>query len=91
MWNVLGPSKRLLVDLGDNPYYNLGLVNYGLGLLNLYDMDYFPLSKELTSRSLLCRLRRWREALEFLRYILLYKILKRKLITRLLWPVSKMV
>ena len=91
MWNVLGPSKRLLVDLGENQHENLGLVNYGLGLLNLYDMDYFPLSKELTSRSLLCRLRRWREALEFLRYILFYKIFKRKLVTRLLWPVPKLI
>ena len=91
MWNVLGPSKRLLVDLRSNHKKRLKTVTYGLGLLNLYDMDYFPLSKELTSRSFVSRLRRWREALEFARYVFLYTILRRRLVTRDLWPIHNAI
>ena len=91
MWNVLGPSKRLLVDLRNNHKKRLNTVVYGLELLNLYDMDYFPLSKELTSRALTSRMRRWREALEFLRYIFIYRICGNRLITRNLWPINNAI
>jgi UDP-MurNAc hydroxylase len=68
MFSVWSASKRLSIRLPNAAA--LGTVNRWLTVLDLYELDMLPISRNLSLRALGIRLRRWREPVEVLRLLL---------------------
>jgi UDP-MurNAc hydroxylase len=83
LFSTWGASKRLKIRVYSTSKSQT--VGNFLGLLDMYENDYFPL---LSWRMIRTSLPRWREAAEFLRYVLLYKVLRRKFSIKDLYPVE---
>jgi len=89
MFSVWTASKRLKIVMGQNQ--TLADVSLLFYLLDLYEIDVFPLWRNLSWRSLSMRVRRWREAIEFLRMIYRLKIRRQPLKVAELYPMPQTV
>ncbi len=74
MFSVWGSSKRLKIYFRDD---NLISANVLFMLLEGYELDLLPLTKNFSARHLTIYLRRWREFLEFIRVIVKMKLFRR--------------
>jgi UDP-MurNAc hydroxylase len=77
MFSVWGASKRLEIEMR-NP--SLTKLNAFFGALDFYENEGFPLRRNFEVRNLSIWLRRWREGLEAVRLVFLYKVLGRKFV-----------
>jgi len=76
MFSVWSASKRLRIHL---PEPNaLAKMSSWFTLLDFYEVDMLPLHKNLTSRALEIRLRRWREPVEVARILFRRLVLRRR-------------
>ncbi len=87
MFSVWTASKRLKILLEKDE--NLSDLKLFFTLLDLFESDCLPLYKNFSVRSLGVRIRRWREAVEFLCLAFTTKILKRPLVVSDLYPVER--
>jgi hypothetical protein len=76
MFSVWGPSKRLKVILPAARF--LSAASLWFTVLDLYELEVFPLRNNFSLRSLGIRLRRWREAVEVARILLRRFVLGRR-------------
>jgi UDP-MurNAc hydroxylase len=74
MFSVWGPSKRMKIVLPAAK--DLSAVNSWFTLLDLYELEVFPLRNNFSLRSLSVRLRRWREPVEVVRILLRRLVLR---------------
>lgn len=86
MFSVWSASKRLRIKL-PTPQA-LGVATRWLTLLDLYELDTFPLALNLTPRSLAVRLRRWREPVELAALLLRRALLRRPTTIASLYPLK---
>ena len=84
MFSVWSASKRLRIKLSSPEV--LGAASRWLTFLDLYELETFPLSRNLTARSLGIRLRRWREPVELGLLLLRRALLRRPLTMASLYP-----
>jgi UDP-MurNAc hydroxylase len=68
MFSTWTPSKRLTIHLPNAA--SLATVSRWFTVLDMFELDMFPLKRNLSPRSLSVRLRRWREPLELARLVL---------------------
>ena len=85
MFSVWPPSKRLKIRLSDKERISDAV--FLLYLLEFYETDFFPLTKNLEWRSLSMRIRRWRDAVEFLNVLFNYKLRKKQFKVADLYPI----
>ena len=78
MFSVWTASKRLKIKLSDKE--DLKFVNNFFIILDLYELNRLPLKNNLTHRSIINLLRRWREVLTGIGFIIKYKLLKKEFI-----------
>lgn len=83
MFSAWTPSKRLQIDL--EGHKELSKLHNFLLLLDLFENDGLPLKKNFTLRNLGIFISRWREVVELLRMVVIYKILRRKLVVSALY------
>jgi len=76
MFASLAPSKRLSIKLKDKS--RIADVWYFMYVLEQFEYEVLPLRKNLRLRSVGVRLRRWREAVEFLKILVRYKVMGRQ-------------
>ncbi len=86
MFSVWTASKRLKILLPDAGA--LRGVQRWFTVLDLYELDVFPLRRNFTPRSLGIRLRRWREPLELARLVLRSVLFRKPLSVAVLYPVK---
>lgn len=84
MFSVWSASKRLKISLPEPAA--LAHASRWLTFLDLYELDVFPLSLNLTPRALAVRLRRWREAVELATLLARRFLLRRPLTVASLYP-----
>jgi UDP-MurNAc hydroxylase len=77
MFSVWGASKRLEIEVR-RP--SLAKLHAFFGALDLYENEGLPLRRNFEARNFSIWLRRWREGLEAVRLVLLYKVLRRKFV-----------
>ena len=77
MFSVWGASKRLEIELRTS---TLTKLHAFFGALDLYENGGLPLRRNLEMRNISIWLRRWREGLEAVRLVLVYKVLRRKFV-----------
>lgn len=75
MFSVWTASKRLKIKLAKKE--NLKDLQLLFTLLDLYELDYLPLMKNVSFRHLGVTLRRWREFVEYARVLLNVKVFKK--------------
>lgn len=86
MFSVWSASKRLKITLpGANA---LADVKRWLTVLDLYELDMLPLSRNLSARALAMRARRWREPVELARLVLRRMLGRKPLSIAVLYPVK---
>jgi UDP-MurNAc hydroxylase len=86
MFSVWTASKRLKIHLPSPA--DLSTVEALFGLLDLYELETLPLGKNFSLRVLGIRLRRWREAVEFVRLVLRHKVFRRPFVVAGLYDLS---
>lgn len=86
MFSVWTASKRLKIRLPTMAA--LAHAARWFTVLDLYELDTFPLVRNLSARSLGVRIRRWREVLELMRVVLRRLLLRRALTVTVLYPVK---
>jgi UDP-MurNAc hydroxylase len=74
MFSVWGASKRLKIYCRED---NLRNVNIFFLLLEGYELELLPITKNFSVRHVTIYLRRWREFLEFVRVMIMIKVFKR--------------
>ena len=84
MFSVWSASKRLKIGLPSPAA--LAHVQRWFTILDLYELDMFPLSHNFSPRSLAVRIRRWREPIELVRLGLRRVALRRPLNLASLYP-----
>lgn len=84
MFSVWPPSKRLKIRLSQKE--RIADVVFLFYLLEFYEIDLFPLLKNLSWRSLSMRIRRWRDVVEFLNILFNYKLMKKPFKVAELYP-----
>jgi UDP-MurNAc hydroxylase len=84
MFSVWSASKRLKIKLPSPEA--LGAASRWLTLLDLYELETFPLLRNLRPRSLGIRMRRWREPVELALLLLRRSLLRRPLTMAALYP-----
>jgi hypothetical protein len=77
MFSVWSASKRLEVELEKD---KLAKFHTLLSLLDFYENEGLPLRSNFSARNFPIWLSRWREAAEAARLVLVYKVLRRKLV-----------
>ena len=82
MFSTWSASKRLSVTMDKDMISRLNAL---FALFDFYENDGLPLSKNFTWRQLENRVLRWRELLEYCRFFVLYKVIKRPLVLRNLY------
>lgn len=87
MFSVWTASKRLKIILDKTEF--ISDLKLFFTLLDLFESDCLPLSKNFSLRSLGVRIRRWREAVEFVALFITTKVLKRPLIVSDLYPIPR--
>jgi UDP-MurNAc hydroxylase len=86
MFSVWSASKRLRISLPHAAA--LSNVQRWLTVLDLYELEAFPLARNLSARSLAIRARRWREPVELLRLAYRRLLLRKPLSIAALYPVK---
>ena len=86
MFSVWSASKRLKIKLPSAAA--LTSVSRWFTILDLYELDTFPLARNFSLRALAVRIRRWREPLELARVVLRRLLLRRSLTVAVLYPVK---
>ena len=86
MFSVWSASKRLRIKLPAAEA--LAVATRWLTLLDLYELDTFPLARNFSPRSLAVRLRRWREPVEVASLLLRRALLRRPTTIAALYPVK---
>jgi UDP-MurNAc hydroxylase len=86
MFSVWSASKRLRIKLPAPAA--LAVATRWLTLLDLYELDTFPLALNFSPRSLAVRLRRWREPLELAALLLRRALLRRPTTIASLYPLK---
>ena len=84
MFSVWPPSKRMKIRLSEKE--RLADVIFLLYLLEYYETDFLPITKNLTWRSLSMRIRRWRDIVEFINMMFKYKLRKKPFKVAELYP-----
>lgn len=87
MFSVWSASKRLEIELTNEK--GLSKLQGLLGFLDFYENEGLPLRSNFSRRNFPIWLSRWREAAEAVRLVLVYKILRRKLIISELYTNSR--
>ena len=87
MFSVWGASKRLKIRLRTPA--DLSAANKLTSLLDLYELETLPLSRNFSLRSLSVRLRRWRDAAEAALLIFKHGLLRRPFDVSALYPVPE--
>ena len=85
MFSTWTPSKRLTIHLPHAA--SVVDVNRWFTILDLFELDMFPLLRNLSPRSLAVRMRRWREPLELARLALRRALGQRPMAVEHLYPV----
>jgi len=85
MFSVWTASKRLRIRLPDAAA--LGNLNLWFTLLDLYETDLLPLSRNFSPRALAVRLRRWREPVEVANIVLRRIFLRQRFSVGRVYPV----
>ena len=86
MFSVWTASKRLKIRI---PSANaLATVQRWFTILDLYELEVFPLARNFAPRALAVRLRRWREPLELMRIVLRRVLMRRTMTIANLYPVK---
>ena len=85
MFSVWTASKRLAIHLPSSSA--LAGVNLWFTVLDLYETDLFPLTKNFSARSISVRMRRWREAVELASILLKRLFLRRRFSVSRIYPV----
>jgi len=86
MFSVWTASKRLKIKLPTASH--LSDASRWFTVLDLYELDTFPLALNFSPRALTIRIRRWREAVEFVRVVFRRLLLRRSLTVAVLYPVK---
>jgi UDP-MurNAc hydroxylase len=86
MFSVWSASKRLKIKLPAATA--LAVATRWLTLLDLYELETFPLARNFSPRSLAVRLRRWREPVELAALLLRRALLRRPTTIASLYPVK---
>jgi UDP-MurNAc hydroxylase len=86
MFSVCSASKRLKIKLPSPE--SLAAASRWLTLLDLYELDAFPLRLNFTPRALAIRLLRWREPVELASLLLRRTLLRRPMTMAALYPVK---
>lgn len=86
MFSVWSASKRLRIKLPAPQA--LAAATRWLTVLDLYELDTFPLARNLSPRSLAVRLRRWREPVELASLLLRRALLRRPATIASLYPLK---
>jgi hypothetical protein len=86
MFSVWTASKRLRIRLPRAQA--LAEVSRWFTILDLYELDMFPLSRNFAPRALAIRLRRWREPVELALLVMRRALLRRPLTVAALYPVK---
>ena len=86
MFSVWTASKRLRIELPAADA--LATLQRWFTVLDLYELEMFPLARNISPRALAVRLRRWREPLELARVVLKRVLLRRTLTVATLYPVK---
>lgn len=86
MFSVWGASKRLKIKLPEPKA--LADANRWLTVLDLYELDTFPLARNFSPRTLAVRLRRWREPVELAALLLRRALLRRPTTIASLYPLK---
>lgn len=86
MFSVWTASKRVKIKLPTPAA--LSNATRWFTVLDLYELDTFPLVRNLSPRSLGVRLRRWREAAELMRLVVRRLLLRRALTVTVIYPVK---
>jgi UDP-MurNAc hydroxylase len=84
MFSTWTPSKRLSIVLPSQAH--LKQLRLLFQLLDLYEVDILPLSKNFSIRSMLNHALRWREAVELIRLIVKHKVLGHPFVPAHLYP-----
>ena len=87
MFSVWSASKRLEIELADDNA--LGKLQTLLGFLDFYETEGLPLKNNLSSRNFFIWISRWREAVEAMRLVFVYKVLRRKFVISELYSRGK--
>jgi UDP-MurNAc hydroxylase len=87
MFSVWSASKRLEIDLEDQRA--LRKLQTLFGFLDFYENEGLPLKNNFSRRNFFIWLSRWREAVEAVRLVFIYKILRRKLVISELYSSGK--
>jgi len=86
MFSVWSASKRLKIKLPRATA--LADATRWLAMLDLYELETFPLARNLSPRSLLIRFRRWREPVELAALLLRRNLLRRPITMASLYPLK---
>jgi len=86
MFSVWSASKRLKIKLPEPQA--LAATTRWLTLLDLYELETFPLTRNFSARSLAVRLRRWREPVELAGLLLRRALLRRPTTIASLYPLK---
>jgi hypothetical protein len=86
MFSVWSASKRLRIRLPCAQA--LSHAQRWFTILDLYELDVFPLALNFSPRSLVIRARRWREPVELALLVLRRVLLRRPLTVATLYPVK---
>lgn len=87
MFSVWSASKRLEIELNNDK--GLGKLQGLLGFLDFYENEGLPLKNNFSRREFPIWLSRWREAVEAVRLVFVYKILRRKFVISELYSDGK--
>ena len=86
MFSVWSASKRLKIHLPDSA--SLSSANLWFTVLDLYEVDVFPLAMNFSRRNLGIRLRRWREPVEVASILLSRLFLRRRFSVVRVYPLK---
>ena len=86
MFSVWTASKRLRIKLPTASA--LSHASRWFTVLDLYELDAFPLARNFSPRALGIRIRRWREPVELLRLVCRRLLLRRSLTVAVLYPLK---
>lgn len=88
MFSVWSASKRLEIEMDDDA--GLPKLQSLLGFLDLYENEGLPFRSNFSRRNFPIWVSRWREAVEFFRLVLVYKVFRKKfVISELYTPKQK--
>jgi UDP-MurNAc hydroxylase len=86
MFSVWSASKRLKIKLPT--LQAVAVASRWLTVLDLYELEVFPLARNFSARSLAIRLRRWREPVELAALLLRRALLRRPTTIASLYPLK---